>query len=617
MKQLIVRMLAVLFLASCAVAQDTSTGPTSITSNQCASIGLSAATSSTVAISVTGTWTGTLQPQVVVRGQSAVNTTVTPAGSSTPQSTVTANGVYTANVSGMNTFFLCGNTVSSGSATVYLNNSQAKAGSVSSGGGSGTVTSSGPPVAGNIPKFTTSTNIAPAVAADLIVLWSGTCDATHYLRGDGSCAAPAGSGTVTNIATTSPVSGGPITTTGTISCPTCAIGPGSSVTNHLAKFSGTDGLSLADGGAIPAGTVTSVGHTVNGGSSSGIFSITGSPVTTSGTLDLATAGTSGGIPYFSSASVVSSSSALTSNVLVKGGGAGAAPTVSSVTDNGTTVSTTEAIQTIAGTVSSSPVNGIQIGGATPGLAAGTSTSLSIQVGNGVATGTLDMRAGSAQFWSIGTASSGASLTYAPGVNANVVSTIAGLNKTQTSASSPALLLGSEAGNNGSMTATSGTTSGVNFGAGSTGGNGGLRFAPTSGTANFNAVSILPQINQTGGANGNYIALLVNPTETAVGGTGRLIDLQAGGTSKFAVNNKGNIFTAGTNSVAATVSTSASTTASVSFTNAFTSTPVCTLTPQTTGLTSWYLSAISNTGFTVTVAPSGTYTFGFHCMGNPN
>jgi len=70
--------------------------------------------------------------------------------------------------------------------------------------------------------------------------------------------AAAGSGTVTNVATTSPITGGPITTTGTIACATCAIGPGSSTANHLATFSGTDGLTLADGGAVPTGTTVTV-----------------------------------------------------------------------------------------------------------------------------------------------------------------------------------------------------------------------------------------------------------------------------------------------------------------------------------------------------------------------
>ncbi len=73
------------------------------------------------------------------------------------------------------------------------------------------------------------------------------------------------------------------------------------------------------------GSVTSVGQTVNSGSSSGIFAVTGSPVTTSGTLNINTSGTSGGVPYFSSGSIVSSSGALAAHGVVLGQGAGAAP----------------------------------------------------------------------------------------------------------------------------------------------------------------------------------------------------------------------------------------------------------------------------------------------------
>lgn len=69
------------------------------------------------------------------------------------------------------------------------------------------------------------------------------------------------------------------------------------------------------------GSVTSVGGSFTGG----LISVGGSPVTTTGTLAFTVAGTSGGIPYFSSASTWASSAALTANALVIGGGAGAAP----------------------------------------------------------------------------------------------------------------------------------------------------------------------------------------------------------------------------------------------------------------------------------------------------
>ena len=48
-----------------------------------------------------------------------------------------------------------------------------------------------------IVKVTTVTGaISDAASADVISLWSGTCSASTFLRGDGSCNAPAGSGTV-------------------------------------------------------------------------------------------------------------------------------------------------------------------------------------------------------------------------------------------------------------------------------------------------------------------------------------------------------------------------------------------------------------------------------------
>lgn len=72
-----------------------------------------------------------------------------------------------------------------------------------------------------------------------------------------------------------------------------------------------------------SGTVTSVALSVP---ASSIFGVTGSPVTTTGTLGLTTTGTSGGIPYFSSTSALSSSALLTANALILGGGSGAAPT---------------------------------------------------------------------------------------------------------------------------------------------------------------------------------------------------------------------------------------------------------------------------------------------------
>ena len=69
------------------------------------------------------------------------------------------------------------------------------------------------------------------------------------------------------------------------------------------------------------GTVTSVAQSFTGG----LISVSGSPITSSGTLALTVAGTSGGIPYFSSATTWATSAVLAANALMIGGGAAVAP----------------------------------------------------------------------------------------------------------------------------------------------------------------------------------------------------------------------------------------------------------------------------------------------------
>jgi len=128
----------------------------------------------------------------------------------------------------------------------------------------------------------------------------------------------------------------------------------------VATAAGTTGQVLtATTGSAPSwaspatsGTVTSVAQTFTGG----IVSVAGSPITTSGTLALTVAGTSGGIPYFSSASTWATSAALTASELVVGGGAGAAP---STTTTGTGVVTALGVNT--GTAGAFVVNGGVLG----------------------------------------------------------------------------------------------------------------------------------------------------------------------------------------------------------------------------------------------------------------
>lgn len=131
----------------------------------------------------------------------------------------------------------------------------------------------------------------------------------------------------------------------TLAAHAVAIGRGAGVQGFLPASPGVAGTVLTSNGtgADPSfqagggtGTVTSVGL-----SAPSEFTVSGSPVTTTGTLTFAwanpvsvahggtglTAGTSGGVPYYSSTSTIASSGLLTANALMIGGGAGLAPSV--------------------------------------------------------------------------------------------------------------------------------------------------------------------------------------------------------------------------------------------------------------------------------------------------
>lgn len=244
------------------------------------------------------------------------------------------------------------------------------------------------------------------------------------------------------------------------------------------------------GAAGGSGTVTSVGQTINSGASSGIFTVTGSPVTTTGTLDIATAGTSGGVVYFSSATVPSSSAALTSNALVLGGGAGAAPkVVAGLTTDGTA--------------------GINLGatgvGGTLTIFGGTSGSNTLTApGNGTQlnlSATVINASGSS-----GTFGSTNASTLS---STNGTTTIkGGQGPTINTAQVDFLPVSSNTGTSGTQVGTQARGT----------------FAPASGTSNFHALISNPTINQTGGANGTVRVLASYPVNTALVGTEYLLAL---------------------------------------------------------------------------------------------
>lgn len=145
------------------------------------------------------------------------------------------------------------------------------------------------PVAG-IQKSTGATYVNTAAAsADVVSLWSGTCNVSSFLRGDGTCATPAGTG-VTSVGASFAgswytVTGSPVTTTGTLAF---GLTTGLTANSFLATPNGSTGTlslrTIASGdlptinlGSTAAGGVlsTSILLGTNGGTSNGFFSVTG------------------------------------------------------------------------------------------------------------------------------------------------------------------------------------------------------------------------------------------------------------------------------------------------------------------------------------------------------
>jgi len=143
--------------------------------------------------------------------------------------------------------------------------------------------------------------------------------------------AASGSG-VTSVATGTGLTGGPITSTGTISLADTAVVPASyTYANITVDQQGR--ITSASNGSVTSGTVTSVAQSFTGG----LISVAGSPITSSGTLALTVAGTSGGVPYFSSASTWASSAAGTTGQVLTAT-TGGAPSWASPATSGTVTS---------------------------------------------------------------------------------------------------------------------------------------------------------------------------------------------------------------------------------------------------------------------------------------
>ena len=101
---------------------------------------------------------------------------------------------------------------------------------------------------------------------------------------------PSSGGTVTSVATGAGLTGGPITTSGTISIPPAGVSNSMLANNSITVTAGTG---LSGGGSVPLGGSVTLNSTSSGGTVTSVATgagLTGGPVTTSGTISIPSAG---------------------------------------------------------------------------------------------------------------------------------------------------------------------------------------------------------------------------------------------------------------------------------------------------------------------------------------
>lgn len=402
--------------------------------------------------------------------------------------------------------------------------------------GGGTITLSGAVTGSGTSTITTIyAGILGSALGGLGINTSASTGCPSVTSGTWSIVSCAGGGTVTSIATTGPIGGGTITTTGTITCTTCVVAssPGLGIA-HFAGVTQTVTSSLValgsdvsgnlpnanlasqtantvlgaltattpSGLAVPSCSTASSALTWTTGTGFGCNTISGGSITFPQTVAGTT--TSGGIVYFSSTTQISSSGIMTAGNFILGGGAGTAPTA------------TFSIVPIAngGTGAATALTNTVFGNPTGSTAAPVFTNapslLSLTVSNNVATPKIAVASSSGGL-SIGSSSGVLLVSGTPFVQIKAGGNI-DTNSSATTALTDFQVADTFANLSGSLTVTAAWI-GSNFS--NTWGTSGAVITYNS-TTPMTTLQLLPTFNVSTSSTGHYDGIFFQPTETSIG-----------------------------------------------------------------------------------------------------